>query len=66
MTGPWRAANNGTGARIWFLYRDDVPADQRYRYGKSGRHIRYGSCENAQRVANRLNAEIALKAMGLI
>ena len=56
--GPWQPANNGTGKRIWFLYRYADNIRDRYRYAKDGwRLVRYASFEAAQRAADRLNAE---------
>jgi len=58
----WRPANNGTGARPWFLCRysghDDmsVPMEDRYRFGAADTLIRYGSYEAAQCAADKLNA----------
>src|SRR6202034_3680800 len=58
----WRPANNGTGSRRWFLCRysgnDDmsVPLADRYHFTARGTLVRYGSCDAAQRAADKLNA----------
>jgi hypothetical protein len=56
MTSLWRPANNGTGRRIWFLYRDHPEVHERCHWSRNGRLIRYASAASAQRAANRLNA----------
>lgn len=55
----WRTANNGTAKRMWFLIRTDesVPVAERYHTTAAGDLIRYASDQNAQHVADRLNAE---------
>jgi hypothetical protein len=55
----WRTANNGTSKRMWFLIRTDesVPVAERYHTNAAGDLIRYASDQNAQHVADRLNAE---------
>lgn len=55
--GPWRPANNGTGKRIWFLYREHPELLKRYQWSKNDRLIRYASMKTAQRAADRLNAQ---------
>jgi hypothetical protein len=58
--GRWRPANNGTGKRIWFVYRDHPEVSERYRWSSNGRLIRYGSMQAAQRAADRLNQEVTI------
>ncbi|XAO35520.1 hypothetical protein SEA_MORGANA_86 [Gordonia phage Morgana] len=53
----WRIGNNGVGRMRWFVLNDALPIEQRFRYSKTGRHIRYASPEAAQREADRLNTE---------
>jgi len=58
----WRPAVNGTGRAPWFLIRgygtesDQVLLDDRYYTKDSGKLVRFASMENAQRVADKLNA----------
>lgn len=57
---PWQPANNGTGKRIWFLYRDDItPIEDRYHHSANGALIRYASMANAQKAADKLNKQEA-------
>lgn len=54
-TPQWRAANNGTGKRIWFLIRETPGQPAEYHYGANDRLVRYGSYEAARTAADRLN-----------
>jgi hypothetical protein len=54
----WKPANNGHGARMWFLCRDDsVPVSFRWHCNASGNLVRYGSYGSAKKAAEKLNAE---------
>lgn len=50
---PWVPANHGSGARRWFLVREDGSA---YHYGASGNIVRYATYEAASWKAAALNA----------
>lgn len=54
MDEKWRAANDGTGARKWFVYRDG-PNGPDWLFGKSDELVRFASGEAAQTRANQLN-----------
>ena len=66
MTGPlWRAANNGTGSRKWFVVRGEGSAAEYLWTQQRGgacpsrpsveRLVRFASYETAQRRADELN-----------
>jgi hypothetical protein len=55
--GPWRPAVNGARRRPWFLIRDAEQVSERYYFGGNGRLVRYASCANAERAADRLNKQ---------
>jgi hypothetical protein len=61
MYAYWRPAVNGGGKRAWFLIWSDesVPVSERYYYGPTGNLVRFASCENAQKAADKLNAQVA-------
>lgn len=60
IKAPWRPASNGAGKRHWFVYRDEtIPVPLRYHFNAKGQLIWYASMAGAQRVADRLNAELA-------
>src|SRR4051794_25228652 len=40
LNGAWYTANNGTGKRIWFLYREHPEVHERYQWSKNDRLIR--------------------------
>lgn len=53
----WRPASNGSGARHWFLVRDEsVPVADRFHESADGKLIRYASMDTAQSAADALNA----------
>lgn len=56
----WRAANDGTGSRRWFVTHDDesLPVSERYLHGKGDRLIRFESYEAAKKAADRLNGTV--------
>ena len=54
----WRAANNGSGARMWFVVTDDG----RHHVGRAGQLVRYGSFGTADSAAHRLNIADVLNA----
>lgn len=52
----WRPANNGAGARIWFVCTDAASAAEvQYHWSVRGDLIRYKSHASAARAAERLN-----------
>lgn len=53
--GQWFAANNGSGARIWFVLREDDRGKTEYHESKDGTVIRY-TMAGADRKAAALNA----------
>ena len=64
----WRPAVNGTGRAPWFLYRgwgeeaERVPLDERYYLKGNGKLCRFTTRENAQKVADKLNAAEGVRA----
>ena len=52
---PWYPANNGSGPRMWFLYRDAREVEDRYHWSKGDNLVRYASFASARRAADRLN-----------
>jgi hypothetical protein len=51
----WRPANNGTGARIWFIYREVPAVHDRYGWDKRGRLRRFATYQAAERAATKAN-----------
>jgi hypothetical protein len=60
----WHIANNGNGKRIWFLVKgQSIPLEERFLNNAKGNLIRYATAEQAQAVADDLNAEIRHSAI---
>ena len=57
MKDGWHAANDGAGARIWFLlrYAGGRPVD--YLFARNGKLIKFSSYKNAAKRADELNRE---------
>lgn len=55
---PWRLANNGAGARPWFLYRD-LPEGRQYLETEKG-NLRRFTYEKAGAQAGILNRKLAI------
>jgi hypothetical protein len=53
--GKWEIANNGSGKRIYFLFKD-TPTGTEYHWSAGGNLVRYASHITAQKAADKLNA----------
>lgn len=52
----WQPANNGSGKRIWFVYREPNGARMQVAEDSRGNYRRFASIESAWRAADALNA----------
>lgn len=57
---PWKLANNGSGPRIWFLYRD-LPEGRQYVETATG-NVRRFTLEKAEAEAGLLNRKLSIAA----
>ena len=55
--GIWRAGNDGTGPRRWFVYCGEG-AHTQFHTSRNGTLARYGSSQAAQAIADFLNSEL--------